>query len=107
MRTPFVLLALLLLSQPAWSDTCAQHAQRYNDLLDGQKPITERLKAAKECSAEFFRASEETAQSYRSRAAVSRSIVAECPAMKVVPEHELIALAAKMEETARKLKGLC
>lgn len=92
---------------PAWAQSCGQHANEYNRLIDAQKVTTERLKAAKECSAEFFRAGDETAEAYRRRAAISRSIAAECPSLRVVPEQELLGLAVKMEETTRKLKGLC
>jgi len=94
------------LASAAHADTCSDYAAKYNTLLDSQKTITHRLKAAKECSAEFFQASAETSESY-ARAEISRRIVAECPTMKPVSAEELIGLATKMTETTKRLKGVC
>lgn len=107
LTTTVLLFGAWHLSSSAKADTCSDYAAKYNALLDSQKTITQRLKAAKECSAEFFQASTETSESYLARAEISRRIVAECPTMKPVSAEELIGLATKMTETSKRLKGVC
>ncbi len=91
----------------ARSESCAEYAAQYNALIDTQKTITQRLKASKECSAEFFEASAQTSRAYLMRADVSRKIIAECPQLKVISAVELVGLANKMTDTSQRLKALC